>query len=260
MSPQNILVAVDGPVATLTINRPTRLNALNTETLGELLEAARALAADAAVRAVILTGAGDKAFIAGADIKEMCEKSVLEALAFSELGHHFCSTLEQMDKPVIAAVNGYALGGGCELVLACDFAYASDKAVIGQPEVNLGIIPGFGGTQRLARRIPLGMAREMIVTGRSLSAEEALRVGLVNAVYPLDQLREKVSEVARTISEKGPLAVGAAKRLLRTGPGIPLEPACELERQSFAALFASEDQKEGMRAFMEKRPPGFKGK
>jgi enoyl-CoA hydratase len=260
MTYANILLEKDGPVATLTVNRPSRLNALNTETLRELLDASAALAADGGVRAVVVTGAGEKAFVAGADIKEMCEKTVLEALAFAELGHSFCASLEEMQKPVIAAVNGYALGGGCEIAIACDFAFASEKAVLGQPEVNLGIIPGFGGTQRLARKVPIGVAREMVFTGRSLSAQEALRVGLVNGVYPQAELLEKTRQVALSISEKGPLAVATAKRLLVSGPTIPLDPACELERRSFAALFASADQREGMRAFMEKRNPAFEGR
>ena len=260
MSYENILYEIDGNLAVITINRPERLNALNTATLEELLAAARDVAANSDVRVVIITGVGKRAFIAGADIREMADKTVLEAQRFAELGHRFCSTLERMSKPVIAAINGYALGGGCEIAIACDFAYASERATLGQPEVTLGIIPGFGGTQRLLRRIPVGMARELVLSGRSLHAKEALAVGLVNAVYPPDKLMAKVRSAAERICENGPVAVSTAKRLMVTGMDLPLGAANELERRSFSALFATEDQKEGMRAFMEKRDVNFKGK
>ena len=256
----NILLTADGPVAQIMVNRPERLNALNTDTLQELLAAVKQVAADDALRALIFTGAGDKAFIAGADITEMADKTAMEALKFAELGHRLCDTLEQMTKPVIAAVNGYALGGGCELAMACDFVYASENATLGQPEVNLGIIPGFGGTQRLLRRIPVGMAREMVITGRSVKAAEALRIGLVNKVFAPDKLLRRTRATASRICEKGPLAVSTAKRLMVTGLDLPLDAANELERRSFAALFDTEDQKEGMQAFMEKRTAEFKGR
>ncbi len=257
---KNILLSVDGPLAQITVNRPQRLNALNTATLRELVAAAERVAADDSVRVLVLSGAGDRAFIAGADIVEMADKTVMEGLEFAELGHRLCTTLEQMTKPAIAAVNGYALGGGCEVAIACDFVYASDTATIGQPEVNLGIIPGFGGTQRLLRRVPVGMAREIVFTGRSIKANEALRIGLVNAVYPADKLMRRTLAAAHRICEKGPLAVSTAKRLMVTGLDLPLDAANELERRSFAALFDTEDQKEGMKAFMEKRAAEFKGR
>jgi enoyl-CoA hydratase len=260
MAFENVLFEVDAPLALITVNRPKRLNALNAQTVVELHAAAEQAAADPAVRVVILTGAGDKAFVAGADIAEMCALSALQALQFAEAGHRLGELLEGMEKPVIAAINGYALGGGCELAMACDFALASDKASIGQPEVNLGIIPGFGGTQRLLRRVPIGVARELIYSGRSLAADEALRIGLVNAVHPADQLLAKAKELGRLIASKGPLAVARCKRLMTTGLGLPLSAANELERQTFAALFSSADQKEGMNAFLEKRAPSFQGK
>ena len=256
----NITLQMEQAVAVITVTRPDRLNALNTATLEELVVAADLVAADDAVRVVVLTGAGTKAFIAGADINEMAGKSVLQALHFAELGHRVCSKLEGMDKPVIAAINGYALGGGCELAMACDFAYASERASIGQPEVNLGIIPGFGGTQRLLRRVPAGIARELVITGRPIKAAEALRIGLVNAVYPKDELLERVMDTAARICDSGPVAVATAKRLMITGADLPLAAANELERRSFAALFDTEDQAEGMQAFMDKRDAQFKGR
>ena len=257
---ENIVLSTEGQLAQITVNRPERLNALNTATLEELVVAAERVAADEELRVVVFTGAGDRAFIAGADIVEMANKTVMEGLRFAELGHHLCSTLERMTKPVIAAINGFALGGGCELAMACDIVYASETATIGQPEVNLGIIPGFGGTQRLLRRIPVGMAREMVFTGRSIKAAEALRIGLVNAVYTPEKLMRRTLATAHRICEKGPLAVSTAKRLMVTGLDLPLDAANELERRSFAALFDTEDQKEGMQAFMEKRTAEFKGR
>ncbi|MCC6749428.1 MAG: enoyl-CoA hydratase/isomerase family protein [Deltaproteobacteria bacterium] len=256
----NILLEFEGPLAILSVNRPRRLNALNTQTLGELLSAVGELASRAEIRVVILTGAGDKSFIAGADVTEMVDKSHLEALRFAELGQNVCSAFEHLDRPVIAAINGYALGGGCELAMACDFAYASTEATIGQPEVNLGIIPGFGGTQRLLRRVAPGLARELVFTGRAIGADEALRLGLVNAVYPPTQLMPRVRETALQIVEKGPLAIARAKSLMVAGFEMSLSAASVLEREAFAGLFASHDQKEGMRAFLEKRPPTFQGK
>ncbi|MCB9556139.1 MAG: enoyl-CoA hydratase/isomerase family protein [Deltaproteobacteria bacterium] len=236
------------------------MNALNTATLEELLAATSTVAEDDKLRVLILTGTGDRAFAAGADVAEMVDKTYLEALRFAELGQRVCQTLETMNKPVIAAINGYALGAGCELVMACDFAFAVDSAVIGQPEVNLAIIPGFGGTQRLLRRIPVGIAREMVLTGRPIDAAEALRVGLVNAVLPAEQLLPHVLAIAHEIAEKGPLAVAGAKRLMVSGLDSPLPAANVLERETFAGLFATEDQREGMRAFLNKRSPNFRGK
>ena len=244
-------------VCVLTLNRPDKLNALNAALLTELLAALEAQGDD--VRAVVLTGAG-KAFAAGADIDAMKTMSADEARAFAGLGHRIGRTLEAAPWPVIGAVNGFALGGGCELALACDFLYASDRAKFGQPEVNLGVIPGFGGTQRLARRVGIGRARELCFTGDLLGADEALRIGLVNAVVPCEQLLEKSLQTARKIAEKGPLAVAQAKRVLWQGADVPLAIANELEAQAFAGLFGSEDQREGMHAFVEKRPARFVGR
>ncbi len=186
-------------------------------------------------------------------------KSPLEAKAFAELGHAVCAAIERAPQPTIAAVNGFALGGGCEIALACDFLYASDKAKLGQPEVNLGIIPGFGGTQRLARRVGIGRARELCYTGDTINAEEALRIGLVNAVVPHAALMTKVSEVAQKIAKKGRLAIAQCKRVIFSGEGVPLDNANALETQSFAMLFGTHDRREGMAAFLEKRPAAFKG-
>jgi enoyl-CoA hydratase len=260
MTYENLLLEKDGQVATITIHRPKVLNALDLKTLEELEGAATDLTEDAAIRAVVLTGAGDKAFVAGADIAALSTMTTREALAFADFGHKVLNLLDRMPKPVIAAVNGYALGGGCELALACDFIYAADTAQLGLPEVNLGVIPGFGGTQRLARRVGPGMAREMIFTGARLSAQRAREVGLVNEVVPRAELLARVMEVCRAICQKGPVAIAQAKRAIRLGADISLTVASELERQTFAALFATEDLREGTRAFLEKRPARFQGR
>jgi len=255
-----VLLDRDGHVATLTLNRPDKLNALNAELLAELGAKLDELATDASVRVVVLTGAGEKAFAAGADIAAMSEMSPAQAKAFADAGHRIGSTMEGARFPIVAAINGFALGGGCELALACDFAYASDKAKLGQPEVNLGVIPGFGGTQRLARRVGQGRARELCMTGDTIGAEEALRIGLVNAVVPHAELLPRVREVAKKIASKGPLAIAAVKRVVLRGVDLPLPEANELEAATFAALFASSDQREGMRAFLEKRAAAFTGR
>ena len=255
-----ILVERDGGVVTVTLNRPDKLNALNAELLGELSRVATDLSRDASVRCIIVTGAGDKAFAAGADIAAMSEMSAPEARSFAALGHGIGQTLESAPFAVLAAVNGFALGGGCELALACDFIYASDKARLGQPEVNLGVIPGFGGTQRLARRVGEARARELCMTGDMVAADEALRIGLVNAVVPHADLLPRVRDVAKKIASKGPLAIAAAKRVILRGADVPLPTANELEGAAFAALFGSHDQREGMKAFLEKRPAKFEGR
>ena len=250
----------DGGTVVLTMNRPEKLNALNEALVRALHDAIAELDADMSVRVVVLTGAGEKAFVAGADIAAMSEMSTTAAKAFADLGHSVGERLERAHFPVIAAVNGFALGGGCELALACDFVYASEKAKFGQPEVNLGVIPGFGGTQRLTRRVGIGRARELVYTGEIISAAMALQIGLVNAVYPAEELMPKVHETARKIAETGPLAVSAAKRVLLRGESMSLTSANELEATAFAALFGSEDQREGMKAFIEKRGATFKGR
>jgi len=257
-----VLCERDGAIAVITLNRPDKLNALNAELLGELdvLLASLSSASGAeAVSCAILTGAGDKAFAAGADIAAMLPMSTEQGRAFSELGHRICSRIERAPFPVLGAVNGFALGGGCEIALACDFIYASDKAKLGQPEVNLGIIPGFGGSQRLARRVGIGRARELCYTGDTVNAEEALRVGLVNVVVPHAELMTKARETATKIASKGRLAIAQCKRVLYTGADVPLDVANALETQSFAMLFGTDDRAEGMKAFLEKRKPAFTG-
>ncbi|HLK38345.1 MAG TPA: enoyl-CoA hydratase-related protein [Polyangiaceae bacterium] len=255
----NILVERHGDVVTITLNRPEKLNSLDEPLLRELLGAIVNLEGDGAARAAVLTGAGEKAFAAGADIAAMSQMTPPQAKAFADLGHEIGARMEQSRMPFVAAVNGFALGGGCELALACDFVYASEKARLGQPEVNLGVIPGFGGTQRLARRVGSARARELCMTGDAVGAAEALRLGLVNAVVPAADLLPRAREVAKKIAGKGPLAIAALKRIILRGEGIPLAAANELEATAFSALFGTHDQREGMRAFLEKRPPAFKG-
>jgi enoyl-CoA hydratase len=255
-----ILVDRDDHVVTITLNRADKLNALNEELLTELGRAVRDLMRDTSVRCAILTGAGEKAFAAGADIAAMSEMTAVQAKLFAELGHRVGHALEATHFPVIAAVNGFALGGGCELALACDFIYASDRARLGQPEVSLGILPGFGGTQLLARRVGAARARELCMTGDIVSAEDALRIGLVNAVVPHADLLPRVRDLAKKIAGKGPLAVAGIKRVVVRGADVPLATANELEATAFAALFGTHDQREGMRAFLEKRTPKFEGR
>jgi enoyl-CoA hydratase len=258
---ENISVGSEGGIATVTVNRPEKLNALNAHVLRELTAAFVALSeSKPPTRVAILTGAGDKAFVAGADIAEMSALSAAEAKAFSDSGHRLGVVLESAPFPVIAAVNGYALGGGCELALACDFIYASDKARFGQPEVNLGLMPGFGGTQRLARRVGLARARELIYSGDAIPADRALAIGLVNEVVPHAELGERVRAVAKKIAAKAPLAVAASKRVMARGYDADLSVGNELEASAFSALFDSEDMREGTKAFVEKRPAEFKGK
>lgn len=254
-----LLTERDGAIAVLTLNRPDKLNALNAELLGELDAALAELGRDASIACAILTGAGEKAFAAGADIGAMLELTTEQARSFSEMGHRICARMERAPFPVIGAINGFALGGGCELALACDFLYASDKAKLGQPEVNLGIIPGFGGTQRLARRVGIGRARELCYTGDTIGADEALRIGLVNAVVPGPELMAKVRDVAKKIASKGRLAVAQCKRVMYSGADVPLDVANALEAQAFAMLFGTADRKEGMTAFLAKRPAAFNG-
>ncbi|MGH7293401.1 MAG: enoyl-CoA hydratase/isomerase family protein [Polyangiaceae bacterium] len=259
-SASTVLVERADHVVTLTLNRPEKLNALNEQLVRELGQRVDELSGDPGVRVAIVTGAGDKAFAAGADIAAMSEMTPTQARAFAEMGHHVGAALEQARFAVIAAVNGFALGGGCEIALACDFVYASDRAKLGQPEVNLGVIPGFGGTQRLARRVGDARARELCMTGDVVAAEEALRIGLVNAVVPHAELLPRVREVAAKIAAKGPLAIAAVKRVVLRGADVPLPTANELEATAFAALFGTADQREGMKAFLEKRTAKFEGR
>jgi enoyl-CoA hydratase len=257
---EHLLVEQADAVALVTVNRADKLNALNRAVLGEIVSAFTRLSEDEGVRAVILTGAGDRAFVAGADIAAMSTMTTAEARAFAQLGHRACVAIEDAPFPVIAAVNGFALGGGCELALACDFIYASDNAKIGQPEVNLGLMPGFGGTQRLVRRVGPALAREMIYTAVPLSADRALAVGLVNAVVPAADLMNRVREVAATIAGKAPLAVASSKRAILRGAEADLTTGNELEMHAFSSLFGTEDEREGTTAFLQKRKPTFRGR
>ncbi|MFT3766489.1 MAG: enoyl-CoA hydratase-related protein [Minicystis sp.] len=255
-----VTIERDGATATVTIQRPDKLNALNARVIADLTRAFTDLAAaEDPVRCAILTGAG-KAFVAGADIAAMASMSTAEAKRFADAGHALCALIEALPFPVIAAVNGFALGGGCEIALACDFIYAADNAKLGQPEVNLGVIPGFGGTQRLLRRVGVARARELVYTGDMITAEQALAMGLVNAVFPATDLLARARDAALKIASRGPLAVAAGKRVLLRGEMIDLPAACELEAQAFAALFGTEDQRAGMKAFMEKAKVVFTGK
>lgn len=260
-APKNLVIETLEPgIRVIKISRREALNALNTETLGEL-KAALALAAhDETVRVVILTGDGDKSFIAGADIAEMKDKTVGEGIRFSQLGHEVSKLLELMSKPTIAAVNGYALGGGTEMAIACDFIVASEKAVFGQPEVGLGIIPGFGGTIRLAKFVGLPLAKELIFSGRRLKADEALRVGLANHVYAATEFWEKTVELARSIALHSRTAIARSKRLMNEfSESFGLNSKLDGEAQNFGQMFGSRDQREGMTAFVEKRKPKFEG-
>jgi enoyl-CoA hydratase len=249
----SIDVARDGAVTVVTIDRQHALNALNVETLTELRDRLRELSTDVGVRAVVLTGAGEKAFVAGADIKYMSGLGSDEAKGWGGLGHETARLLETMAKPTIAAVNGFALGGGCELALACDIRFASSRAKLGQPEINLGIVPGWGGTQRLARVCGVGVAKDLIFTGRLVDAEEALRIGLVNAIA--DPVLEKAVETAHELAAKSSLALALAKRLINMSPD-----ALDAEADEFGELFSSADAIEGLTAFAEKRAPKFIGR
>ena len=255
-----IAVERDGGTAIVTVDRPGSRNALDVEHLESLRENLAALAEDESARVVVLTGAGEKAFVAGADIKYMQGLGVLEARRWGQLGHDCGNLLETMPKPTIAAINGYALGGGCELALACDLRLASSNAKIGQPEIDLGIIPGWGGSVRLARTTTLGFAKELIFTGRPVDAEKALAHGLVGAVYEPGELREKTLELCRALEAKSPLALAYAKEAVNVALQGPHRTNLEIEARLFAMLFSSEDQSEGMAAFAEKRPPEFTGR
>ena len=256
----NILVVKEEAVATVTINRPKALNALNRDTLLELQEFFKDVAEDRSVRVVIITGAGEKAFVAGADIAFMQALEPVAGKAFGKLGHGVLRSIENLPQPVIAAINGFALGGGCELALACDIRIAASNAKFGQPEVNLGIIPGFGGTQRLPRVVGKGMANELILTGNIIDAEEACRIGLVNRVISQESLMGECRALALKIATRGPGAVRLCKEAVNNGMEMDLNRACTYESDLFAQCFSSADQKEGMGAFLEKRAPIFQDK
>lgn len=257
--PEFIKVEVEDRLAIVTVNRPEVRNALNSLVVRELAAAFESLSADDRVGAIVLTGAGDKAFVAGADIKEMVGKSGLEMQAFSELGRRLGDAMEGCPKPILAAINGYALGGGCEIAMACDVRLASENAKIGQAEINIGIIPGFGGSQRLPRLVGPGWAAQMVLTGEAVDAATAERIGLVNRVVPQDRLLEETKALARKVLEKSPVAVSLAKACLRAAQEMPLSQGLSYETAAFGVAGATQDKVEGMTAFIEKRKPTWKG-
>jgi enoyl-CoA hydratase len=259
MSYQNINCEVAAGVATVTVNRPDKMNALNAATIGELAACFYALEGDAAVRAVVLTGSGEKAFVAGADIGELGGLTAVQAEMLARRGQGLMDLIENLGKPVIAAVNGFALGGGCELALACTFRYAADTARLGLPETGLGLIPGYGGTQRLARLVGRGRAAEMVLRGHMVGADEALAMGLVNRVVPAADLLETVSGVAAELCARSPLTLRLALQAVRGGLDGPQAAGCRLEAALFGAAASSADAREGCTAFLEKRKPEFKG-
>jgi enoyl-CoA hydratase len=260
MAYENLIVAVQEGIATITFNRPKVLNALNSALLVELSEALDAVAGDENIRVLVLTGAGDKAFVAGADIKELAVLNSLEAKQFADKGQSVINKIVGLAAPVIAAVNGYALGGGLEIALACDFIYASESASFGLPETTLGLIPGFGGTQRLPRLIGPNQARELIYTGKRLSAVEAFNMGLVNRVDGPEALMASVMKTAHTLAARGRISLRAAKEAINNGLDTCLDIGLKIERDAFSICMASEDAREGTRAFIEKRSPAFIGR
>ena len=259
MAYENIIFEGDNGIATITFNRPQALNALNAELLQEFSHALDEISGNESIRVLILTGAGEKAFVAGADITELARFDPLGAKEFAQMGHDTIHKLQSLPIPVIAAVNGFALGGGTEIAIACDFIYASENASFGQPEINLGLIPGFGGTQRLPRLIGKNRAKELILTGKMISAGEARELGLVNQVCPQDGLMDDVLKTAKTMASKGKVSLRAAKEAVNCGMDMDLKNGCMFEIDAFAVCMASEDSKEGTSAFLEKRKPEFKG-
>jgi enoyl-CoA hydratase len=243
----------------VTINRPKVLNALNPVTLRELDQAIGEIRNNEEARVMVITGAGDKAFVAGADISEFPKMNPLQAKLFSEEGQKVFFGLEDLPIPVIACVNGFALGGGCEMAMSCDFIYASDKAKFGQPEINLGVIPGFGGTQRLSRLVGRAKAKELCMTGDQISAQEAKDLGLVTQVFPHDELKDTVMKAAKKMAAKGRIALREIKLVIDRGIEADLKTGCAFEAEAFATSFSSQDAKEGATAFLEKRKPEFKG-
>ena len=260
MTFENLLIERDGGVAVVTVNRPRVLNALNTQTLDELRQAILALKYDEGVRAVVLTGSGEKAFIAGADINELAVQSPTGGREHAIRGQHVLDLVEHMGKPVIAAINGYALGGGCELAMACTLRIAADTARLGQPEINLGIIPGYGGTQRLARIVGRGRALELLLTGDPISAAEAHRIGLVNRVVPGAELLTAAKTLAAALAAKAPMAVRYILEAVHKGLEMPLPQAQIFEATLFGLVSSTDDMREGTKAFLEKRKPEFRGR
>jgi enoyl-CoA hydratase len=259
MTYSNILYEKKNHLAYITINRPKVLNALNMDTMEELRAAFTEAKADAQVRVVLLTGSGEKAFVAGADINELARHNPVEAKEYTHRGQSVLDLIENLGKPVICCINGFALGGGCEIALACTLRLASDNAKLGQPEVKLGIIPGYGGSQRLPRLVGKGLANQMLLTGEMITAAEAHRIGLVNEVVPLAELLPRAEAIAQKIISNGPLAVQYTLEAVNKGMEMPLPEALFLEATLFGVACATEDKKEGTTAFLEKRPPNFKG-
>jgi enoyl-CoA hydratase len=259
MSFENIILEVAAPVATIFFNRPKALNALNNALFDELDTALDQIAANKEIRVLVLTGSGDKAFVAGADIAELSKMSPLQGKYFSRKGQNVFAKIEALPIPAIAAVNGFALGGGSEAALACDFIYASEKALFGLPEITLGLIPGFGGTQRLARLVGVNRAKEMIFTGKPIKAQEALEYGIVNKICAPETLMEEVLKTANLIAARGKVALRSAKEVIQSGLNTDLETGCKIENDVFGLTMSSEDATEGTSAFLEKRKPVFKG-
>jgi enoyl-CoA hydratase len=260
MAFDNLLVSLDGAVAIVTVNRPKVLNALNSQTLDELSRAILELKLDETVRAVVLTGSGEKSFVAGADINELSALTPAGGREHAVRGQHVFDLIEHMGKPVIAAINGYALGGGCELAMACTIRLAADTAKLGQPEINLGLIPGYGGSQRLSRIVGRGRALELLLTGEQISAADALRFGLVNRVVPAAELMQEATKLAATLAAKPPIAVRYILEAVNKGLETPFPQAETLEATLFGLAASTEDMREGTKAFLEKRKPEFKGK
>jgi enoyl-CoA hydratase len=260
MSLDNLLLERAGAVAIITVNRPKVLNALNTQTLDELRRAILELKRDDAVRAVVLTGSGEKAFIAGADINELATQTPTSGRDYAMTGQHVLDLIEHMGKPVIAAINGFALGGGCELAMACTIRLAADTARLGQPEINLGIIPGYAGTQRLARLVGRGRALEILLTGDMVPAQEAYRLGLVNRVVPAAELMAEAKKLAATLASKAPVAVRYILEAVHRGLDMPFAEAQTFEATLFGLVVSTDDMREGTKAFLEKRKAEFKGK
>jgi len=259
MGYENILFEAADGVGVLTFNRPKALNALTTNTLEEVKEVVESIALAREIRVLVLTGAGDKAFVAGADITGFQTLNPLQARHFAELGQEVFFKLEHLPQPVIACVNGFALGGGCEIAMACDFIYASEKARFGQPEVNLGLIPGFGGTQRLARMVGRAKAKELCMTGEAIDAQQARELGLVAKVFPAEQLLEETLKAAKLLAGKAPGVLRSIKQVINRGLDVDLKTGCAIEAEAFGLCFASQDAQEGVTAFLEKRKPNFKG-
>jgi enoyl-CoA hydratase len=260
METKYILYEKSESIATITINRPEALNALNKDVIQEILNALKDAENDENIRVIIITGAGEKSFCAGADITQMKGMTPLKARELSDMGYRLCHAIEFLGKPVIAAINGYALGGGLEMAMACDLRIASDKARMGQTEVNIGLIPGWGGTQRLPRLVSKTVAKEMVYTGKIIDAHTALQVGLINKVVPSDQFMTHVKDYAKEIANKPPIALKIAKALIDKGMEGSLETGLALEREGFGIVASTEDLQEGVNAFFEKRKPVFKGR